>query len=224
MVQTDSHNQPGALPLDQTLRLVQTLSARLCHDLAGTIGSLGAALELAVQEGDGAAEALDVAQEAAQSLQDRLRLLRAAFGPADETIARAELHRLIQLVPHGKRVKLELEFPADNVRMPGAAGNLLLCLAMLAVESLSGEGSVVLEQSSPSAFVLQISGPRAGWPAGFAAALASPSVALEHAADQGPRGIIAPLATLMAASSGVSLRPLLGVPADQPPPLLVSFE
>ena len=121
-------------------------------------------------------------------------------------------------------MRIELEFPADGATLPGRVGNLLLCLAMLAVESLSGEGLVVLEQSAPTELVLQISGPRAAWPAGFAAALASPAVALEYAADQGPRGIIAPLAALMAADSGVSLSLLLGGPGGLPAPLLISFE
>jgi histidine phosphotransferase ChpT len=224
VVQTDSHNHPPALPFDQTLRLINTLSARLCHDLAGAIGSLGGAIELAALDRDAAAEALGLAQEAVQSLQDRLKLLRAAFGPAEERISRAELHRLIELVPRARRVRIELAFPADGATLPGAVGNLLLCLAILAVESLSGEGLAVLEQSSPNELVLQIAGPRAAWPAGLAAALVNPAVALEHASDQGPRGIVGPLAALMAAASGTKLRPLLGAPGDPAAPLLICFE
>ncbi|MDR3522609.1 MAG: histidine phosphotransferase family protein [Acetobacteraceae bacterium] len=221
---TDDHNQIPPSGPDYAVRLAHMLAARLCHDLAGAVGSLGGALELAAQDPDSTQEALGVAQEASQALHDRLRLLRVAFGPAEQAVTRAELHPLLAALPRPRRVQIDLVLPADNVALPGPVSSLLLCLGMLGVECLAGEGTMALQQSGEKEFVLHLAGPRAAWPAGFAAHLATPVSALENAADQGPRGVLGPLVVLMAHSSGMKLRLLLGPQADFIPPLLISFD
>jgi len=220
---TDDNNQPSPLVAEHAMRLAHVLAARLCHDLAGAIGSLGGALELAMQDPDSTQEALAVAHEASTALHDRLRLLRTAFGPAEQTVSRAELHQLLATLPRPRRVQIDLGLPADGAPVPGPVTALLLCLGLLGVESLAGEGLMSLEQSGAGEFVLQISGPRASWPPLFASHLAHPASALEHASDQGPRGVLGPLVVLMAYAAGIRLRLLLGPQPDYVPPLLLSF-
>ena len=60
------------------VRLAEALAIRLCHDLSGPLGALGAALGEVGAE----AEALSLAQEASTVLRQRLALLRAAWGAA----------------------------------------------------------------------------------------------------------------------------------------------
>lgn len=220
---TDDHNQIPPSGPNQAVRLAHMLAARLCHDLAGAVGSLGGALELAAQDPDSTQEALEVAREASEALHDRLRLLRVAFGPAEQSLTRAELHPLLAALPRPRRVQIELGLPADDHPLPGPVSSLLLCLGMLGVECLAGEGRMALEQSDAQEFIMHLAGPRAAWPAGLAGHLANPASALESAADQGPRGVLGPLVVLMAHCANVKLRLLLGPQAEFVPPLLISF-
>src|SRR3954454_25339494 len=61
------------------LRLAELLCARLCHDLSGPLGALVGILEIAREE-QPEGETLALADETANELVQRLRLLRAAWG------------------------------------------------------------------------------------------------------------------------------------------------
>ncbi len=60
------------------LHLADLVGARLCHDLSGLLGTLLGAIEMTIEDTAKPGEALLLADEAAQELGLRLRLLRAA--------------------------------------------------------------------------------------------------------------------------------------------------
>jgi histidine phosphotransferase ChpT len=211
-------------PMAQGLTLAQTLAARLCHDMAGIVGTLSGTLELAEHDAANAPESLAVARDAAAALQARLILLRAAFGASEQKLGGAELRDLLRGHPLGRRVALRLERMVPDRLWPGPAARLLLCLAMLGVESLAGEGEVAMQEESDGTVLLVLSGPRAIWPAGFASHVTDPATALEHAADQGPRGVLGPLVALLAQSAGARIRLLIGPHPETAPPLLISWD
>ena len=215
---SDANNPQSPSNAARAAALAEILVARLCHDLAGLVGSLAGALELAAED----PEALAVAQSSAIALQARLRLLRTAFGPSETALSRADLHALFSMIALPRRVALHLAFPNDEVAMPGTFAQLLLVLGMLGVESLAGEGHLVLEAAGPGEFVLSISGPRAAWPSGLITYLTDPDSALASAPVQGPRGVLAPLAGLLAGLAGISVQALLGAHDEKPLPLLIS--
>ena len=62
------------------LALAQAVCTRLCHDLGGPAGALSGALEML----DGGDDAVEVAQDAARSIDRRLRFWRAAVGGTGE--------------------------------------------------------------------------------------------------------------------------------------------
>ena len=216
---SDANNPQPPSNAAKAAALAEILAARLCHDLAGLIGSLGGALELVAED----PEALAVAQASASALQARLRLLRSAFGPAEAALSRADLHALFALIALPRRVTVHLAVQNDAVAMTGPCARLLLILGMLGVEGLAGDGVLALEATGATEFVLSIAGPRAAWPSGLITYLTNPDCALDRATDQGPRGVLAPLAGLFADLACISVRPLLGGGDDMAPPLLISL-
>ena len=65
--------------MSESLRLAELLCARLCHDLSGPLGALIGILEIAREEQPDS-ETLALAEDTADELVQRLKLLRAAWG------------------------------------------------------------------------------------------------------------------------------------------------
>jgi histidine phosphotransferase ChpT len=147
------------------LALAATLCARVCHDLAGTIGALAGALTVATESGD--AEALALAADCARDLAARLRLLRAAWGGEGDAPDPATL---VAGLPGAERLRVDLSgLAAHGPAARRVAANLLL----LAAESLPRGGAIALS-GHDAALSLEIAGPRAAWPEALAGCLADP--------------------------------------------------
>ena len=69
---------PAGSGAPEPLALAGAVCARVCHDLAGTLGAMAGMLDLVAESQD--AEALALASSCARELTARLRLLRAAWG------------------------------------------------------------------------------------------------------------------------------------------------
>ena len=212
------------LRTDTRLRLAERLAARLCHDLSGALGTVMGALELATEDPDAAAEALPVAAEAAAALGARLRLLRAAWGGAAE-LGTEELRALAEGLRR-PRLTIDLSGLAMGT-LAAAEARLVLNLLLLAADCLGGGGVVRLSGEPGREMVLTIDGPRAAWPPGFAALLASEEAcwqALDSGESVAARAMQAPLTALMARAATLRLSMLVGVgtPDDQAPPLLLA--
>jgi histidine phosphotransferase ChpT len=202
------------------LHLAELLAARLCHEFSGLIGAVASAI--GAVEDDGAA-ALGLAAEAASALTLRLRLWRAAWSEADEMLGVADLLDLLRALPGTRRIAYEtVGLPAEVAFSPEAT-RLLLNVLILATESLPLGGRVLLSGQPSGDVVVAIEGPRAGWPAGFAAWLADAACA--WAALGSPRTLQGPLTALMARESGLRLSPLFPAAAADatPSPLLLGL-
>jgi len=202
------------------LRLAELISARLCHDLGGTIGTLAAALEMAVGDAPETTEVMSLAAEAAVQLRNRLKLLRAAWGPLDHSLDLPALSELAKGLPGTGSLRTSLEaLPADTVFAPGVA-RMVLNLLLLAREGLPAGGEVALA-GTPADLVVSIAGPRAAWPKGLMQCLASDANA--WAAVQEARTLQVPLTALLARSLGLRLSLLMpGGPGDSLPLLRLS--
>ena len=193
------------------LRIAEVLAARLCHDLAGPVGSLNQALELVPHDG----EELALARQAAAELARRVKLLRAAWTPDGPDLS---LSQLRDLAP--ERMTLDLfGLPGNTVFQPPMA-RLVLNLVLLAQESLPAGGLVSLYGSAAD-LVVAIAGPNAAWPAGLARCLVDPDAALS--ALTAPRTLQMPLTTLLAQGLGLRLSLLIGAGKSGPPPLRLSI-
>ena len=138
------------------LALAFTLTARLCHDMAGTLGALAGTLELAAEGQD--PEALELALACARELSARLRLLRAAWSADPEP---AELPRLVAGLPGAERLTVDLSAMAPG--LAEAPGRLAVNLLLLAAQALPRGGSIRM-QGGDGAISIEIAGPRAAWP------------------------------------------------------------
>jgi histidine phosphotransferase ChpT len=208
------------------LRLAELLCARLCHDLAGPLGSLIGVIEIAREEQTGS-ETLAVAEETVVELGERLKLLRAAWGQDDEELDVIRLQKFGDGLGNGRKLRLDINGVDPEAIFPPPAARVILNLLLLAAESLPGGGLITLSGSPADHVLVTITGPRAAWPAGFAGCLMDEAAAWA-AATASPRGLQAPLTALVARECGYQLSLLLSSearkPADCAPPLLLSFE
>jgi histidine phosphotransferase ChpT len=178
---------PGLDPLT----LAASLCARLCHDLAGSLGALTGTLEIAAEEND--REALDLALTISRELAARLRLLRAAWGSDADIPPPASL---LPGLPGAE--KLTLDTAALTAETPETL-RLSLSLLLVAAAGLPRGGLIRL--SGPDTRQnLDIEGPRAAWPEALSACLSSDAALI--AAARSPRSLAIALACLQARALG----------------------
>jgi histidine phosphotransferase ChpT len=198
------------------LRLAELICARMSHDLSGTIGTLTGALELAIDPAV-AAEALELANQSAAELRQRVELLRAAWGPASGSLGLAALRSRAEAMPHARRRTLNLSALPDDTEFSPPFARMILNLLLLADDALNGSGEVILDGTGTD-LIIAISGPRAAWPGNLVTCLASEAGA--WAALHDARSLLAPLTALLARSLGLRLTPLMaGGPGGPAPPL-----
>ncbi len=193
------------VPLDRTaaptlaaldpLLLAGTLCARLCHDLAGSLGALTGTLEMAAEEND--REALILSVALAQELTARLRLLRAAWGTGNDL---PDLASLQPGFPCADRLRLDttqLEATDERVR------RLALSLMMAASMALP-RGGVIRVQGTDAGLAVAIEGPRAAWPDVLTSSVGNDDALLY--ACEAPRSMPVAQACLQARALGMTIR------------------
>ena len=192
-----------------------SLCARLCHDLAGPLGTLMGALELAADDPSSAADSLELATRAATRMVLRIRLLRAAWGGDCGALSAPALAELAAGLP--ERVRVELDGLTGEFAAPVA--RVLVNMLLLGIEALPRGGAISLRGAPGEAVLLEVKGSPARWPAGLARALADPAGAVLD----DPRGVQGPLAVGLARLAGLRLSLLVpagGAPAGAVPLLL----
>ncbi len=176
--------------MEQTdaLDLAGMVCARVCHDLAGTLGALTGTLEMVAESPD--PEALALAQDCARELVARLRLLRAAWGAETEVEA---LAALLPGLPNAAKLNVSLD---DAALEDDAARQFAACLLLVAASALPLGGAIRLSGAG-TRLSLHVEGRRVSWPAGLLDAAGGPAE---------PRGVAVAMARLRAESLGVVLR------------------
>lgn len=196
----------------------EALGARVCHDLAGPVGTLAGAVELLAEADGRDGEALDEAGRTARELTARLRLLRAAWGGECGALDRGDIADLLPGLAASGRVRVDLS--GLRRRYPGPFARVLLNLLLLAVEAVPRGGAVALTDAPCGGVLARIEGPRAGWPPALAPLLARDDPA--PLAVPEPRDMQAPLLVALARRAGVRLSWERAEPGpDAPPALLI---
>jgi len=188
------------------LRLAEIISARLCHDLAGPSGTLAATLELVAEGGADAADALDIAREAALSLQSRLRFIRAAWAEEGVELDADEIRETCAGLPAARKIGFKFEGLTGYFDPPMSRG--LLNLVMLAMEALPRGGTIRLIGNQEAGAIISIEGRDAAWPAGLDSLLVDDEAAWRAVRDA--RSLLAPLTALILRASGLELQILAG--------------
>ncbi len=208
-----------AVSTDEALRLAELFCARLCHDIAGSLGALIGSLDLAHDKSSGmTGEALELASSTGRALVSRLRLLRAAWAGTDAPLDLSTLADLAQGLPR-RRLDLDLSAMPGGTEFDPITGRVVLNLVLLAAEALPAGGTIWLERTDGD-LLIGVSGRHSAWPAALGAALAG------GAKIEGPRELQAPLTVLLARAAGLSLSLLMPAGPDPPagaPPLLLGL-
>lgn len=186
----------------EALRLGEQVCARVCHDLGGLAGTLAGALQLAQEDADG--EAVALAREAADALARRLRLLRSALGPVSEPLGAPGIADLAAGLDERVRADVSGLGPEP---LTGDQARLALAMLLLGAEALPIGGSLHLAGDADGTLLVTAGGPRAAWPPGVAQGL-------DGTLPDTPRGLLAPLCSLLAHAAGMRLA------AEDSPPLL----
>jgi len=189
------------------LRLAEILTARLCHDLSSSIGSLDQALALTAEAMPAENEAFALARQAASDLTQRLRWRRAAWTSDGGPLDLLELRAMVAT----PRVELDIGGMAPSSVFSAPMGRGLLNVLLLAIESLPRGGRIRLGGSGRDVAVA-IDGANAVWPASLARALAGERLGFDD-----PRSLQAPLTVLLARDLGLRLTMMLGTGPGAPP-------
>ncbi len=193
--------------LADTIRLVELICARLCHDLGGLIGTVGNALDMVTEDAGRDNEVLAFASSAANALTQRLRLMRTAWGPDSDEIALSALVKLCNQALAARRVGLDTSALPPDCVFPPPIGRVVLNLIVLACDCLPRGGTIVL-LGEPADLLVRIVGPGAAWPPGFTDCMRDAAAAL--AALSNALSVQMPLTALFAQSGGLRLSPVLG--------------
>ncbi len=193
--------------IEDTIRLVELVCARLCHDLGGLIGTVGNALAMVTEDAGPGNEVLAFASAAAHALTQRLRLMRAAWGPETAAIRLPALVSLVTPALAARRIGLDIRTLPPDCLFPSAIARVVLNLIVLASDCLPKGGTIVLI-GSPTDLLVRIDGPNAAWPRGLLACLHDEAAAI--AALNSARSVQMPLTVLFALSRKLRLSPVIG--------------
>ncbi len=180
---------PAGSAVPDALDLAGAVCARVCHDLAGTLGAMAGMLDLVAETQD--AEALELAGSCARELTARLRLLRAAWGADTEV---GELALLAQGLPGAERLRVDL----DGLAEQRPAMRQLTASLMLVGAGAMPRGGSLRVTGGDRGLVIEMEGLRAAWP---------PALLEEAQAGAGlePRAVSALMARLQARALGLVL-------------------
>jgi histidine phosphotransferase ChpT len=128
-------------------RLLELISARLCHDLVGPVSAIGNGVELVTEFGeDMRGEALALIAQSASEAAHRLQFFRIAFGSAAGADGRglpvAEGRARALALPLGGRISVDWPSAVPGVELERAELKLLLNLYVVAVDVAVGNGTV----------------------------------------------------------------------------------
>ncbi len=171
------------------LALAGAVCARVCHDLAGTLGAMSGMLDLVAESQD--AEALALAGSCARELTARLQLLRAAWGTDTDV---GELALLARGLPGAERLKVDLGGLAEQLP---AMRQLTASLLLVGAGAMPRGGSLRVAGGNKGV-VIEMEGLRAAWPQ-----------ALVDEAGLEPRAVSSLMARLQARALGLVIEVVL---------------
>jgi len=177
--------------------LAATLATRLCHDVAGLLGTMSGLMDMADED----PEARLLAAETAHTLMARVRLLRAAWGGGAGPLDAAAITSLAQGLPGIERLQLDLSgLPGELAEAPA---RLALCLMLAALPGMP-RGGVITMAAAGRGVQVSLSGKSAAWPASLADCALGGALggAACWSAASSPGGLAVPLACLVAANAG----------------------
>jgi histidine phosphotransferase ChpT len=182
------------------MRVVEMLTARLCHDLTGPIAALGNGAEmLADEDPNFAAEVARLIADSAVQAASRLRFYRFAYGFGGDGATAGDAPSEIA-AGFFAATTIACDYPASVRLLPLSWQKLACNLLLVAADGLPSGGTLALNASA-AGIVLEAVGVAAALPSELLASMSStiPAAALT------PRTIQAHFAALLASGLGQQL-------------------
>lgn len=129
--------------MSDKMRLSQAISAKICHDLSGAIGTIYNCLSLSYSDDSSISQkAKDLVELEAKNLVARLRFFRSAYGlsDGDSDISLIFLRKLFKDFFHNSDVKLQLECKQGMIFLEMAVAKATMSLASLVSDSIGAAG------------------------------------------------------------------------------------
>lgn len=132
------------------IRLLEMLASKICHDLISPVGAINNGVEL-IEDIGGAVvdDAMKLISNSAQQAAKRLRLFRMAYGRAgsEAGVTLRDMRATARDHLKGSKITLEWgdEHPLDKIVDTRGGLKVLLNTVMLAEETLSHGGNILLE-------------------------------------------------------------------------------
>jgi histidine phosphotransferase ChpT len=146
------------------VEFLQFFAAKLFHDLAGSLGAIGSAIEF-VNSNDPEirSQALELMELSSTQTADRLKFLRYAYGVSkyNGDADLATIRDLCLLLEKDNKIKVEFLSPGsltNEKSMSVTAGQLILCLAALAKSSLLRGGTVKVSWENKNSIIVSATG------------------------------------------------------------------
>lgn len=191
------------------LALAESMAARLCHDLVGSVGAVANGVELlADSRSRPDPEVVDLVAQSARQASRRLQAFRVAYGTGNALPGSgmfAEVRRLANALCEGGRVTLDWATPDAALEQVATkdAARLLLNTVLMAIDTLPRGGTVRVVTTSADGrlrFAIEATGNHIGLPEEVRTMLTGDVETLELT----PRNVVAYLARRSAQELGGS--------------------
>ncbi len=192
------------------LAMIESLTARICHDLVGPVGAIANGVELLADDpAKPDPEVIQLIASSARSASQRLQYFRTSFGAGNAlSTTRALSDARALALTLNETGKVTVEFPAPDADVEAAAGRqvakILLNLLLVAHECLPRGGGILVRMTL-DANALRMTIAAEGVQARLADDNRTALTPDPHAHAMSPRGVPARLAQLTAASIGATL-------------------
>ncbi|MDP4709069.1 MAG: hypothetical protein NWS20_03590 [Rickettsiaceae bacterium] len=131
--------------MPKNVALSQAMSARLCHDLAGSIGTIDNCLGLFEHDDETIAQkAKSLASEESNNLVNQIKFFRNAYGISDgeSSMSLINMTKLLNDFFKSTQVQLNLHFETGLIYIEAHLAKSAMCLAAIVSENISYSGVI----------------------------------------------------------------------------------
>lgn len=147
------------MTLNNTVKLLETLSSKICHDLISPIGAVSNGVEILEEMGsDAGDDVTELISFSASQASAKLKVLRMAYGVggSDPSIKLADVHKIFgEYISGENRVSQDWN-PHDDLGIEPCDGlcKMVLCVMKLGIEGLPRGGVISVEKADDNAMLI----------------------------------------------------------------------
>ena len=133
--------------MPKIIELSQSLNAKLCHDLAGSIGTVDNCLSLIDNDNKEISnQAKELAVVESANLVKRIKFFRTAYGlsEGENKFSLVNLSKLLQDFFVDTNIKLSIEYATGVIYINSMTAKAIICLAVIAGNSAVSGGEVMI--------------------------------------------------------------------------------